>query len=115
MTSAGTAAFLDDLFACYPGQPILLLWDRASWHKGSPVMDVLAAHPTVQTVYFPPASPDLNSQEHAWSLARAHVSHNHTLPDLPTLRDAFLRYLGKTTFHFAWLEQYAPPILFRQA
>jgi transposase len=113
MNSVETAAFLRDLFACYPNQPLLLLWDRASWHKGQPVADVLAAHPHVETVFFPPASPDLNPQEHVWSLARAHVSHNHTLPDLSTLRDAFLRYLGSTPFHFTWLETYAPPILLR--
>jgi transposase len=111
MTSVETAAFLRDLFACYPHQPILLLWDRANWHKGQPVVDVLAAHPHVETVFFPPASPDLNPQEHVWSLARANVSHNHTLPDLPSLRDAFLRYLAATPFRFDWLAKYAPPIL----
>lgn len=111
MTSIETADFLGGLFSCYPDQPILLLWDRASWHKGKPVADVLAAHPRVETVFFPPASPDLNPQEHVWSLARANVSHNHTLPDLPTLRDAFLRYLGSNLFRLIWLTNYAPPIL----
>lgn len=111
MTSVETASFLCDLFACYPNQPILLLWDRANWHKGQPVDDVLATHPHVETVFFPPASPDLNPQEHVWSLARANVSHDHTLPDLPTLRDAFLGYLGTHWFHFDWLVKYAPPIL----
>jgi transposase len=114
MSSVETAAFLRDLFACYPNQPILLLWDRANWHKGQPVADVLEDHPHVETVFFPPASPDLNPQEHVWSLARANISHNHTLPDLPTLCDAFLRFLGTTVFHFQWLEKYAPLILLRQ-
>lgn len=111
MTSVATADFLGDLFSCYPDQPILLLWDRASWHKGQPVRDLLAVYPRVETVFFPPASPDLNPQEHVWSLARANVSHNHTLPDLPTLRDAFLRFLGTTSFRFDWIIKYAPPIL----
>jgi hypothetical protein len=111
MTSIETATFLRDLFACYPEQPLLLLWNRATWHKGQPIKDVLAAHPQVETVFFPPASPQLNPQEHVCSLARATVSHNHTLPDLPTLRDALLRFLGTTLFHFKWLEKYAPPRL----
>lgn len=111
MTSVETASFLRDLFACYPNPPILLLWDRANWHKGQPVTDVLAAHPRVETVFFPPASPDLNPQEHVWSLARTNVSHNHTLLDLPTLRDAFLRYLDSRLFRLTWLTKYAPPIL----
>ena len=111
MNSVQTADFLRDLFTCYPGQPILLLWDRARWHKGQAVRDLLADHPRVETLFFPPASPDLNPQEHIWSLARAHVSHNHTLPDLPALRDAFLRYLGSTPFLFTWLVKYVPPTL----
>lgn len=113
MNSVETAAFLQDLFACYPDQPILLLWDRANWSKGQAVAAVQAAHPRVETVFFPPASPDLNPQEHVWSLARANVSHNHTLPDLPTLRDAFLHFLGNTAFPFNGLENYAPPVLLR--
>jgi hypothetical protein len=36
------------------------------------------------------------------------------LSDLPTLRDAFLRFLGTTLFHFDWLEKYVSPILLRQ-
>lgn len=51
--------------------------------SGKPVGAVLAAHPQVKTVFFPPASPDLNPQEHVWSLARANISHNHMLPDYP--------------------------------
>lgn len=111
MTSVETADFLRELLRCYPDQPILLLWDRARWHKGQAVRDLLTAHPHVETLFFLPASPDLNPQEHVWSLARANVSHNHTLPDLSTLRDAFLRYLGCTSFRFRWLDKYAPPIL----
>ena len=34
MTSQTSALFLNDLLMCYPEQPILLLWDRATWHKG---------------------------------------------------------------------------------
>lgn len=111
MTSAETADFVRNLLHCYPDQPLLLLWDRARWHKGQAVCALLTNHPHVETLFFPPASPDLNPQEHVWSLARANVSHNHTLPDLATLRDAFLRYLDTTPFRFRWLEKYAPPLL----
>jgi hypothetical protein len=55
---------------------------------------------------------DRKGRGHA--LARAAVSHHHTLPDLPTLRDAFLRFPGTPLFHFQWLEKYAPPVLLRQ-
>jgi transposase len=114
MTSETTAAFLRDLLVCYPNQPLLLLWDRASWHKGQAVRAVLEQHPRLETVYFPPASPELNPQEHVWSLVRAMVSHNHTMPNLPTLVWAFLECLSRHCFLFHWLDKYAPPILLRQ-
>jgi len=37
MNSQTTAAFLRALLLCYPTQPILLLWDRAKWHKRAAV------------------------------------------------------------------------------
>jgi transposase len=110
-SSQTTADFLRDLLLCYPDQALLLLWDRASWHKGAAVKAVLDDTPRLQTVFFPPACPDLNPQEHVWSQARAAVSHNHTLPDFASLKRAFLLYLSNTLFHFNWLIKYAPSIL----
>ncbi|MFN8530382.1 MAG: IS630 family transposase [Anaerolineae bacterium] len=45
MSSQTTADFLRDLLVCYPTQPILLLWDRAHWHKGESVKALLAHNP----------------------------------------------------------------------
>lgn len=112
MTSETTAAFLRDLLLCYPTQPILLLWDRARWHKGQAVRQVLADNPRLDRVFFPPASPHLNPQEHVWSQARAAVSHNHTCPSFQQLRQTFLTFLSSNLFPFAWLHKYAPTILF---
>jgi transposase len=111
MTSETPARFLRDLLQCYPTQPILLLWDRASWHKGDAVKSLLADHRRWETVFFPPACPDLNPQEHVWSQARAAVSHNHTYDHFSQLKTAFLSYLSTTRFRFDWLTKYAPPIL----
>ncbi|MEO8393395.1 MAG: IS630 family transposase, partial [Chloroflexota bacterium] len=80
MTRETPAAFLRDLLLCYPIQPILLLWDRAKWHKDEVVKQVIADKPRLDRVFFPPASPHLNPQEPVWSQARAAVSHNHTCP-----------------------------------
>ena len=112
MTSARTAVFLHDLLLCYPTQPILLLWDRAHWHKGAAVKAVLVENPRLETVFFPPASPELNPQEHVWSQARAEVSHNHHFPSFTQLKTEFLDFLSNTLFHFDWLAKYAPTILF---
>jgi transposase len=111
-TGETTAHFLRHLLVCYPTQPLLLLWDRARWHKGAAVERLLSENPRLQTVFFPPACPNLNPQEPVWSLARAVVSHNHTLPNFALLKTAFLDYLSNTLFHFDWLAKYAPPILF---
>lgn len=110
-TGEMTAHFLAHVLTCYPTQPVLLLWDRAPWHKGEAVRQVLAEHPRLQTVHFPPACPDLNPQEHVWSQARAAVSHNHTFPTFTHLRTAFLHFLASTLFRFRWLHKYVPPVL----
>jgi transposase len=111
-TSATTAHFLSHLLTCYPTQPMLLLWDRAQWHKGAALKHMLDATPRLETVFFPPACPDLNPQEHVWSQARANVSHNHTFTEFARLKTAFLNFLSNTLFRFDWLATYAPPILF---
>lgn len=112
MSGQTTAAFLRDLLLCYPTHPILLLWDRAKWHKGEAVRQVLAHNPRLETVFFPPASPHLNPQEHVWSQARSAVSHNHTCTAFQQLRQAFLNFLSSNLFPFVWLNKYAPAILF---
>lgn len=111
-TSETTAHFLRHLLDCYPAQQILLFWDRAPWHKGAAVNQVLEANPRLHTLHFPPACPDLNPQEHVWSQAREAISHNHTFRAFPQLKSAFLDFLSNTLFRFDWLAKYAPPILF---
>jgi transposase len=111
-SSEMTAAFLDDLLMCYPKQALLVWWDRASWHKGAAVQALLDQTPRLETVFFPPACPQLNPQEHVWSQARTAVSHNHHYPTFALLKGAFLDFLSSTQFHFDWLAKYAPAILF---
>lgn len=111
-TGEETVNILHDLLLCYPTQPLLLLWDRASWHKGMAVNSLLDNHPRLETLFFPPACPDLNPQEHVWSQARAAVSHNHTYSTFQQLKQSFLDFLSSTVFHFDWLAKYAPAILF---
>jgi hypothetical protein len=45
MNAATTAEHLLQILAAIPERPILLLWDRAPWHSGQPIRDILAAHP----------------------------------------------------------------------
>jgi len=101
-----TARHLQQLLDAYPARPILLLWDRAKWHQGEPIRELLEANPRLEIMWFPVASPDLNPQEQVWKLTRRAVSHNHLIPKLPDLADKFELHLKSRTFDSAFLERY---------
>jgi len=106
MTSETTLQHLQQLLERYPDLPILLLWDRAKWHYGQPVRDFLKAQPRLQVLYFPPASPDLNPQEHVWKATRKAVSHHHLVQKLSDLVVQFLAHLTSTSFPSSFLETF---------
>src|SRR5829696_8804104 len=83
-----SALFLLRLLATYPKSPILLLWDRATWHRGAAVQSILQSHPRLEILYLPTAAPDLNPQEHVWKATRQAVSHNHRHAKLDLLAAA---------------------------
>jgi transposase len=56
-----------------------MLWDRARWHGGEPVRQVLAAYSRLEVIKLPVAAPDLNPQEQVWKATRRAVSHNHQI------------------------------------
>jgi transposase len=106
MNSDATAVHLQAILDTYPDQPILLLWDRAPWHQGAAVRQVLADNPRLEIMRFPTASPDLNPQEHVWKATRRAVSHNHAVSRLPGLADQFEAHLRATTFTTTFLDTY---------
>lgn len=108
MNSAVTANFLMILLMLYP-LPILLLLDRAPWHFGQEVRELLASTDRLQLLFFPPASPELNPQEHVWAQARDAISHNHNYRQFPTLQEDFETYLNETVFRSSFIETYTPP------
>ncbi len=101
-----TAQHLQQALDHYPGKRIVLFWDRAPWHRGAALRELLAANPRLEIVKFPTASPDLNPQEQVWKQTRRAVSHNHVTPKLPALADRFETHLKEQTFHSAFLEHY---------
>ena len=115
MNAAVSALFLQKLLTAYPTQPILLLWDRAKWHQGQAVNDLLTAHPRLEIlclrVPFGRASPELNPQEHVWKATREAVSHNHTHAKLDTLAIQFENHLTNTIFPCSLLHQHGYPLL----
>ena len=104
MNAQTTAAHLEQLLAAHPDVPVLLLWDRAPWHRGEPIRAVLAANPRLEILQFPVAAPELNPQEHVWKATREAVSHNHTDRELATLAGRFKAHLRATTFPTSFLE-----------
>jgi len=106
MNTAVSALFLQKLLVAYPDQPILLLWDRAKWHQGPAVKELLKANPRLEIFFFPPASPELNPQEHVWKATREAISHNHTETKLDRLADKFETHLATTIFPCSLLTQH---------
>jgi len=98
--------FLQKLLETYPDHPILLLWDRATWHQGPVIRAFLAANPRLELFFFPTAAPDLNPQEHVWKATRQAISHNHTETKLDALADKFEKHLTDTRFPCSLLDQH---------
>ena len=106
MNAEVSAQYLEMILESNPDVPILLFWDRAPWHRGKAIDQVLAAHPRLEILFFPTASPDLNPQEQVWKAVRKEVSHNHLEAQLPQLADRFLNQLNANTFKSAFLMKY---------
>lgn len=106
MNAAVTAGYVQSLLDTYPDMPLVLLWDRAPWHRGREIAAVVAANPRLELIVFPTAAPDLNPQEHVWKAARRAISHNHSQSRLQGIAERFEVYLKDTTFHSSFLDQY---------
>jgi transposase len=106
-TNAVTADFFRLLLLLFPAQPILLLLDRAPWHHGPAINTVLAENARLTLLYFPPACPDLNPQEHVWAQTRDAISHIHAYRHFPDLVADFDAYLNETPFETNFMNKYA--------
>jgi transposase len=109
MNSATTAEYLMQILETYPAVPILLLWDRAPWHRGQAIDQVVRANPRLEMLWYPVAAPELNPQEQVWKATRRAVSHNHSQPRLEPLADQFENHLLTTRFGASFLDQYGYP------
>jgi transposase len=106
MNAKASAVHLQTLLDAHPDVNILLLWDRAPYHRGPAIRAVLEANPRLTIVELPTAAPDLNPQEHVWRDARRKVCHNHTERRLPGLAERFEHHLTTTTFRSSFLDHY---------
>lgn len=101
-----TTNFVMQLLMLYP-QPMLLVLDRAPWHCGE-LTTLFDQIDRLQVLYFPPACPELNPQEHVWEHARDAISHNHTCRQFHTLIEDFETYLNDTLFSTNFMDAFIP-------
>jgi transposase len=106
MNAEVTAQYLRKILEAYPDRPILIFWDRAPWHKGPAIRQLLEEHPRLELFFFPVASPDLNPQEQVWKATRNAVSHNHFVPRLVELAQRFEDYLVSNVFPSSFLDRF---------
>lgn len=98
-----TAEILKEVRKVYPTQKLLLLWDKAGWHKGSVVTQCNKEDGNIETLYFPTAAPEENPQEHVWKSGRSTVSHNRFIQSIDEATDVFVGYLNATRFPYSLL------------
>lgn len=95
-----TTEILKKIRKLYKDKKILILWDGAGWHRGSKVQEFIKEDGNIETIYFPPYSPEENPQEHVWKEGRSKITHNKFIKDLDETADEFVRYLRKTKFNY---------------
>lgn len=98
-----TVDVLKEVRKVYPYQKILLFWDNAGWHRGSAVQHFIQEDGRIETIYFPPYSPEENPQEHVWKAGRAAVTHNTFIPDIEKTATNFVQYLNASSFPYKLL------------
>lgn len=98
-----TAAILKEIRKVYPTQKLLLLWDKAGWHKGSVAQTFITEDSNIETIYFPTAAPEENPQEHVWKSGRSEMSHNRFIENIDEATDSSVAYLNATHFPYSLL------------
>ena len=98
-----TVECLKSIRKLYPKKKLLIFWDGAGWHRGSEVQKFIEKDKKIETIYFPPYSPEENPQEHVWKAGRTHVTHNRFIKDIDLVTNEFVDYLQKSIFNYAFL------------
>jgi len=106
LTAQASAQHLDMILKAIPERPSRLFGDRAPWHRGEPIRQLVQVNPRLELIDYPVTAADLNPQEQVWKQTRRAVSHNHTIPHLPDLADRFELHLTANIFHNSFLERY---------
>lgn len=98
-----TVECLKQIRHTYPKVKILILWDGAGWHRGSEVQNFIKDDKNIETIYFPPYSPEENPQEHVWKNTRSNVTHNRFIDNIDKVADEFVNYISSNVFKYKLL------------
>ena len=83
------AAHLRDSARAYPASAyaeVVITIDKAPWHQGTLMEQVLAAHPHLRLKRLPSYSPQLNVIERFWRVLRRRATHNRLFASMAVLR-----------------------------
>jgi transposase len=76
------------------GKKMILITDNARYHHAAALKDWLYAHrASLELLFLPPYSPELNPIERVWKLLRRLCTHNEYFPELKLLQNALTRQL----------------------
>jgi hypothetical protein len=88
---------LRDIARLYPAAQypcVVLVIDRAPWHKGALIEAVLAACPHLVLYPLPRYSPQLQVIERLWKVLRRRATHNRLFPTMARLKQALRNSLS---------------------
>ena len=88
--------FLENLQEALAGRACLLVLDQAGWHSSKG----LRIPPSIELVFLPPYSPELNPVEHLWQWLKRHSLRNRFYQKLEDVMDVVQGCMQRTSAHF---------------
>lgn len=85
------ARHLRDIARAYPAEAhhrVVIVVDKAAWHKGALITQVLSDHPHLELYPLPSYSPKLQVIERFWKLLRRRATHNRLFETMEKLKQA---------------------------
>jgi len=87
--------FLSQLLSRYPKGAIVIILDRAIWHRGRSLKPFQLENQRLILFFLPPYSPDMNPTEQLWKCLRREVTHNHFFEKMPKLKETLDRFFSR--------------------
>jgi transposase len=99
MNSLTYKAFLSEFIDTLPKRKrFVFVFDNASYHKTSIVLDYLKKFERIKVEFLPPYSPELNPTETCWKILRANVTNSTYYPDLDSMQESIEIFLNEHFF-----------------